>query len=98
MKGELDSLGFEAAASLGDAVPSGVDSDQLADVLERYVAQLERGEAPPVDEVIASYPELAAVLPEYLDGVRLIHQAMAPPEYDQAAVAFERRLADGAVR
>jgi serine/threonine protein kinase/tetratricopeptide (TPR) repeat protein len=49
----------------------------LADVLDEYLQRLERGEAPSTAELVAAHPELAEQLPEYLEGVRQVHEALA---------------------
>ena len=54
--------------------------EELADILDRYVLAMERGEEPSLEELAAEHPELAEVLPQYLDGVRMIHEAMALPD------------------
>lgn len=49
---------------------------RLADVLDGYVAALERGETPSIEALAAQHPDLAALLPQYLEGVDWIHQAV----------------------
>lgn len=76
------------------------ESEQhLADVLEEYVASLERGESPSLDELGQQYPELAEVLPQYLEGVQMIHDAMgtASPAYgsNPNRVATAENLSNG---
>ena len=60
--------------------------EQLADVLERYVIDLEQGRAPRLEELTNAHPDLAELLPDYLEGVRLIHDALptASPLASQA--------------
>jgi len=74
------SLPAEQAA---DSLPASTQ-DELAAVLEQYVTDLEQGRAPQLDELTAAHPHLASLLPEYLEGVRLIHDALAkePPAAD----------------
>jgi serine/threonine protein kinase len=48
---------------------------QLADVLEQYLAQLEQGNAPDQEALLAAHPELANELRPYLDSLRLLHGA-----------------------
>ncbi len=49
---------------------------RLADVLEEYVAGIEQGNAPTAEQLIAQHPDLADLLPAYLDGIDWIHNAM----------------------
>jgi eukaryotic-like serine/threonine-protein kinase len=48
---------------------------ELVDVLERYMADLERGVVPDQQAILKSHPELAAELGPYLDSLRLLDGA-----------------------
>ncbi len=48
---------------------------QLADILERYLVDLEQGIAQDQESLLAAHPELADELRPYLDNVRLLHNA-----------------------
>ena len=48
---------------------------QLAEVLEDYLAQLEQGNAPDQEALLAAHPDLADELRPYLDSLRLLHGA-----------------------
>ncbi len=48
---------------------------QLVDVLERYMADLERGIAPDEQALLAANPELAQELLPYLESLRLLDGA-----------------------
>ncbi|TWT90124.1 Serine/threonine-protein kinase PrkC [Pseudobythopirellula maris] len=65
---------------------AGAQQEELAEALEQYVAALERGEQPAMDDIAAAHPALAEVLPEYLEGVRQIHEAMAAHADDSSAL------------
>lgn len=68
---------------LGDsASPLHTDADdalqqRLADVLDDYVAALERGSAPSTEALIAQYPDLTDLLPQYLEGIDWIYSSIA---------------------
>ncbi|MEN1678958.1 MAG: protein kinase [Planctomycetota bacterium] len=62
-----------------DEIDGNVDEERLAELLDRYVCALEKGESPPVEQWLADCPELASVLPDYLEGVQAIHGALAGP-------------------
>lgn len=76
-----------ATASILEGNPLGDDSlvsrlsdeqqEQFAMLLDRYVSELEAGSAPSVAELVERYPEFAAILPEYLEGLEKIQQSMA---------------------
>ena len=48
---------------------------QLAEVLEDYLADLEQGNAPDQEALLAAHPDLADELRPYLDSLRLLHGA-----------------------
>ncbi|MEX0642049.1 MAG: serine/threonine-protein kinase [Pirellulales bacterium] len=48
---------------------------QLADVLERYLADLENGSAPDHQSLLAQHAEIADELRPYLDSLRMLHGA-----------------------
>ena len=48
---------------------------ELADILERYLADLERGVAQDEESLLAAHPELADELRPYLDNIRMLHDA-----------------------
>jgi serine/threonine protein kinase/tetratricopeptide (TPR) repeat protein len=48
---------------------------RLADLLERYLADLEGGAAPNCDALLAEHPDLADELRPYLDSLRMLHSA-----------------------
>ncbi len=48
---------------------------ELADILERYLADLEQGEAPDRAALLAAHPELADELQPYLDSLDKLHVA-----------------------
>ena len=43
-------------------------------VLQQYLAQLERGDAPPPDELVARHPDLAEPLRAYLVSLNFLHR------------------------
>lgn len=65
------------------AKPSPVDSlppqqqRRLMEVLEAYLAELERGVPPDPDRLVRQHPELAGPLRAYLEGLDFLHQATA---------------------
>jgi eukaryotic-like serine/threonine-protein kinase len=48
---------------------------ELADILERYLADLERGVAQDQESLLGAHPELADELRPYLDNIRMLHDA-----------------------
>ena len=48
---------------------------ELADILERYLADLERGVAQDQESLLGDHPELADELRPYLDNIRMLHDA-----------------------
>ncbi len=48
---------------------------QLLEVLEVYLADLERGDVPDQESLLAAHPELAAELRPYLDSLQMLHGA-----------------------
>ena len=48
---------------------------ELAEILERYLADLERGAAPDRSEFLAAHPDLANELRPYLDSLHKLHFA-----------------------
>jgi serine/threonine protein kinase/tetratricopeptide (TPR) repeat protein len=48
---------------------------RLAEVLERYLADLENGAPPDCESLLAQHPELANELRPYLDSLRMLHGA-----------------------
>ncbi|MCA9238781.1 MAG: hypothetical protein KDA37_01210, partial [Planctomycetales bacterium] len=69
--------GLDDAASRPRSAAEEALQERVADVLDRYVAALERGSAPSPEALIAQHPALAELLPQYLDGIDWIHGAMA---------------------
>ena len=55
---------------------SSEQQQQLADLLDAYLAEMEQGFAPDPNEWIAGHPDLAAHLQAHLDGLRLLHHAV----------------------
>jgi hypothetical protein len=49
-------------------------------VLERYLADLQEGHAPPREELLASHPDLATQLEACLAGIEFIHRTAQPPD------------------
>jgi hypothetical protein len=61
---------------MNDSSPLSVDrDDRLAEVLDVYLAALEGGTAPDVDELLARYPDLAGDLRECLASLAFIRRA-----------------------
>ena len=52
-----------------------MQSAQVMQVLEDYLAQLERGVPPHPEALLAQYPELAGSLKEYLASLEFLHRA-----------------------
>ncbi len=69
-----------------EAVPA-----QLADVLERYLADLENGSLTDCESVLAAHPDLADELRPYLDSLRMLHSAARDMKIDKIADAAEIR-------
>ncbi len=55
----------------------GSEQQQLADVLQRYLAELEQGKLPDRDALLAEHPEIQSDLNACLASLDLIHQATA---------------------
>jgi serine/threonine protein kinase len=72
---------------------------QLVEVLERYMADLERGAAPDQQALLAAHPELAKELLPYLESLQLLHGATCDLRAPQSAENGERKDAPaGAAR
>ena len=72
-------------------------SPRLAEALEAYVERLEAGETPSARELSAAYPELAGILPDYLDGVRMIHDAFGAESHPRPPIS-RTGMRDGETR
>lgn len=68
MKGEIDQLEETLTQT-------STPRRELADILERYLADLERGAAPDRAAVLAAHPDLADELGPYLDSLDKLHLA-----------------------
>ncbi|TWT77003.1 Serine/threonine-protein kinase PrkC [Posidoniimonas polymericola] len=67
---------------------------KLAVVLDEYLASMERGEWPPLDELLKQHPDLADVLPSYLEGLHLLQESLGENSLDD--LAGVNTLLDGA--
>jgi serine/threonine protein kinase/tetratricopeptide (TPR) repeat protein len=63
----------------------------LAQVLEDYLARLETGSAPPREELLARYPELAESLEACLGSLDFIRRASREPSLSQSVSASSKR-------
>jgi eukaryotic-like serine/threonine-protein kinase len=76
-----------------DALPPEVQ-ERLAEILEGYLDELERGLSPDAEELIARHPQLAGPIRAHLAGLDFVYQATAP----MRPAATARSEADEAVR
>ena len=53
-------------------------ASQLANVLDRYLADLQAGHQPDRQKLLAEHPDLASQLESCLSGIEFIHRASAP--------------------
>jgi serine/threonine protein kinase/Flp pilus assembly protein TadD len=70
-----------------NGIPAAPLADCMARALEDYLAAAEAGTAPPRDEFLANYPELADDLDAFLAALRFIGRAAAAPRAVAGAVA-----------
>ncbi|MEO1497994.1 MAG: protein kinase [Planctomycetota bacterium] len=76
---DADPLGLTLSAATSE------QQQRLVEVLDRYVAALDSGTAPPADELLAAHPDLADELAECLEGVEAIHQAVKTARAEEPA-------------
>jgi eukaryotic-like serine/threonine-protein kinase len=55
-------------------------AEQVVDILERYLAELQAGTLPNLEEWVSQYPEFADMLTEYLPELEQIHLGASVPE------------------
>ena len=55
---------------------SSADATRLAEILEQYLEQLEKGQAPDHEQILAANPDLADVLVHDLHKLELLHRAV----------------------
>lgn len=72
---------------------------QLASILEQYLADLEKGLRPDEKKILAEHPELAEALKPYFDGLDFLHQAAAefgaaPKALSPETGSSEKQLGD----
>jgi serine/threonine protein kinase/WD40 repeat protein len=65
-----------------EATPPSVDDPRVAAALEEYLADLEAGRRPDRAALLARHPDLSAALARCLDGLELLHAAVASEESD----------------
>ncbi len=58
-----------------ETIPPSGSASELAAILDRYVAELQAGQAPDRGELLAAHPELAAELEACLAGIDFVHRA-----------------------
>lgn len=75
------------------SLPTDAD-EQLVELLDGYVGALERGDAEPIDTIVARHPEHGQELAECLEGVRAIHAAVQAAREQDGAVAAEDPTVD----
>lgn len=71
---DSSSAALEATLSLNRNAPD----QQLADVLEQYLADLQAGRNPDRQQLLAAHPDLAGMLENCLSGMEFIHRAASP--------------------
>src|SRR6185437_5493049 len=74
-----------------EAVPPSDSAAEVASILERYMADLQVGNAPDRNALLAAHPELAAQLGACLAGIEFVHRA-AGPAAEEPAVLGEFRI------
>src|SRR5438128_2461290 len=85
---------LEVENSLGLDLTSPQNAD-LMSVLESYLEQLDRGQAPDPERLIAQHPEMAAELPAYLQKLDLLHCASTTNARSRGAAAGRARARAG---
>ena len=73
--------------------------ERLAEILDRYLSELELGVPPHVDDLIAEHPDLADELRLYVDSLHLLHGVTtglhpSVPQRSAAMEATSKRLGD----
>src|SRR5207302_2350119 len=71
----LDMMPRTMPAAESSSRGSPEQSAQVMQVLEDYLAQLERGAPPHPEALLAEHPELAGPLKEYLASLEFLHRA-----------------------
>jgi serine/threonine protein kinase/tetratricopeptide (TPR) repeat protein len=61
--------------NLGSTCAEGTLRQEIADILDNYLLDLERGEAPDEKALLAAHPHLAEELRPYLEDLRMLHGA-----------------------
>ena len=61
-----------------EAVPTPDSAEELASILDNYMAALQAGRAPDRRLLVQTHPELATQLEACLAGIEFIHQATGP--------------------
>jgi hypothetical protein len=69
----------------GTVPPSG-SAALVVSILDRYLAELQAGQAPDRDELLAGHPELAAQLEACLAGIEFVHRATGPAAVEPATL------------
>src|SRR6185312_7960780 len=64
----------------------------LVGILDRYLAELQAGQAPDRDRLLADHPELAARLEACLAGIEFVHLATGPAKVEAPANLGEFRI------
>src|SRR5262245_18492607 len=87
----IDQPGFNGDRAPDEVAPSG-SAAAIVGILDRYLADLQAGEAPDRDHLLAEHPDLAAELEACLDGIEFVHRATGPAAPETPATLGEFRI------
>jgi hypothetical protein len=79
------------SAHKAETVPHSDSAVEVVSILDGYIAELQAGNAPDREALLAAHPELAAQLEACLAGIEFVHRA-AGPAAEEPAVLGEFRI------
>ncbi len=87
----IDQPGRSGDREPDETAPSG-SAAAIVGILDRYLADLQAGEAPDRDRLLADHPDLAAELEACLAGIEFVHRATGPAAPETPATLGEFRI------
>jgi hypothetical protein len=69
-----------------ETIPPSASAAELAAILDRYLADLQAGEAPDRAQLLAAHPDLAAQLEGCLAGIEFVYRATGPAATEPASL------------